>query len=65
MSKLHLKRWWSKRVDHSWSDIARKEYELWNGKIPMHRAKIIRERIAKRIYRENKKKHRLDNLKGM
>jgi hypothetical protein len=65
VSKLHLKRWWSKRVDYSWSEIARKEFEFCGGKAPTHRTKIIRERIAKRIYRENKKKHRLDNPEDM
>lgn len=58
MSKLHFKRWWGKRIEFSWADIARHEFELYDGEIPMHRAKIIRERIAKRICRENKKRGR-------
>lgn len=71
MSKLHLKRWWGKRVsDKSWSEIARKQYSyveialvtdedvkyyldrLHNGCYN----KIVKERIAKRLSRERKKK---------
>lgn len=57
MSKVRIKRWHGKRVEFSWSDIARHEFELYGEENPMYwGAKIIRERIAKRIYRKNKKR---------
>lgn len=57
MSKLHIKRWWSKRVTKSWSDIARENYEFYGTTSnPYHTDnKLIRKRIAKHIFRENKK----------
>ena len=71
MSKLHLKRWWGKRVsDPSWSEIARKHYSYAEPVLvtdedvkyyldSLHNGcynKIVAERIAKRLSRERKEK---------
>jgi len=63
MSKLHLKRWWSKAIDFSWSEIARKEFEYaYAGRtegeaieslISSPRNQLIKNRIAKRIGKEH------------
>ena len=63
MSKLHLKRWWSKAVDYSWSEMARKEFEyayagMTEGEaiellISKPRNQLIKNRIAKRIGKEH------------
>ena len=63
MSKLHLKRWWSKRIDFSWSETARKEFKyvyagMTEGEaiellISKPRNQLIKNRIAKRIGKEH------------
>ena len=63
MSKLHLKRWWSKAVDFSWSEMARKEFnyayagmtekEAIELLISKPRNQLIKNRIAKRIGKEH------------
>lgn len=57
MSKLHIQRWWSKRIEKSWSDIARQLYD-WYGDDGLRHTDnwLIKQRICKRIYRENRRK---------
>ena len=56
MSKLHIQRWWSKKVDKSWSDIVRELYD-WYGtnSLPHTNNKLIKQRLCKRIYRKNRR----------
>lgn len=63
MSKLHLKRWWSKAITFSWSETARKEFKYaYAGMtekdaiellISTPRNQLIKHRIAKYIGREH------------
>lgn len=63
MSKMHLKRWWKKAIDFSWSEMARKQFkytyagmtekEAIELLISMPRNQLIKNRIAKYIGKEH------------
>ena len=67
MSKMHLKRWWNKRIDFSWSEVARHRYQIYLenelknedinklvAKLHGRHRDIISFRMAKKFGRERK-----------